>query len=51
VLLMCRAEESARRQGVPPILSVEDMLGPATFESDEELDEFSADRYASRHRA
>jgi hypothetical protein len=42
------AEELARRQGVKPIASVEDMFRPGTFESDEELDEFLADLYASR---
>jgi hypothetical protein len=43
------AEEIARRQGVKPVESVEDMFRPETFESDEELDEFLADLYASRH--
>jgi hypothetical protein len=42
------AEELARRQGVGPVASVEDMFRPGTFESDEELDEFLADLYASR---
>jgi hypothetical protein len=42
------AEELARRQGVKPIMRVEDMFRPGTFESDEELDEFLADLYASR---
>jgi hypothetical protein len=41
-------EELARRQGVRPIESVEEMARPGTFESDEELDEFLADLYASR---
>jgi hypothetical protein len=42
------AEEFARRQGIGPISSVEDLCRPGTFESDEELDEFLADLYASR---
>lgn len=42
------AEELARRQGVKPVTRVEDMFRPGTFESDEELDEFLADLYASR---
>lgn len=42
------AEELARRQGIKPITSVEDMFRPGTFESDEELDEFLADLYESR---
>jgi hypothetical protein len=41
-------EELARRQGVKPITSVEDLVQPGMFESDEELDEFLADLYASR---
>jgi hypothetical protein len=42
------AAELARRQGVEPVARVEDMFRPGTFESDEELDEFLADLYASR---
>jgi hypothetical protein len=42
------AEELARRQGVGPITSVEELALPGAFESDEELDEFLADLYASR---
>lgn len=42
------AEELARRQGVKPIASVEELAQPGAFESDEELDEFLADLYASR---
>ena len=42
------AEELARRQGIKPVARVEDMSRPGTFESDEELDEFLADLYASR---
>jgi hypothetical protein len=41
-------EELARRQGVKPVARVEDMFRPGTFESDDELDEFLADLYASR---
>lgn len=42
------ADELARRQGIRPISSVEEMYRPGTFESDEELDEFLADLYACR---
>jgi len=41
-------EELARRQGVGPIVSVDELARPATFESDDELDEFLADLYESR---
>jgi hypothetical protein len=41
-------EELARRQGVRPISSVDELAEPDTFESDAELEEFLADRYASR---
>ena len=41
--------ELARRQGVRPVESVDDLARPGTFESDAELDEFLADLYASRH--
>ncbi len=41
-------EELARRQGVRPVESVEDMARPDIFESDEELEEFIAHVYASR---
>ena len=41
--------ELARRQGVGPVASVDDLIRPGAFESDEELDEFLADLYASRH--
>jgi hypothetical protein len=40
--------ELARRQGVQPIESVEDMARPDLFDSDEEYEEFLADLYASR---
>ena len=42
------AEELARRQGIGPIKSVDELARPGTFESDEELSEFLADLYASR---
>ena len=42
-------EELARRQGVRRIKSVDELARPDLFESDEELDEFLADLYASRH--
>ncbi|MBN1172770.1 MAG: hypothetical protein JXA67_11400 [Micromonosporaceae bacterium] len=42
------AEELARRQGVGPVASPAAMARPGAFESDEELDEFLADLYASR---
>lgn len=41
-------EELARRQGIKPITSVEELALPSAFESDEELEEFLADLYASR---
>jgi hypothetical protein len=43
------ADELVRRQGVRPIESVDELVYPGAFESDEELDEFLADLYASRH--
>jgi hypothetical protein len=42
-------EELARRQGVRPVESVDDMARPGLFDSDEEWEEFLADLYASRH--
>jgi hypothetical protein len=41
-------EELVRRQCVRPIASVAELARPELFESDEELDEFLADLYASR---
>lgn len=41
-------EELARRQGILPIKSVDELAEPETFESDDELEEFVADLYASR---
>jgi hypothetical protein len=43
------AEEQVRRQGVRPIESVDELAFPGVWESDQELDEFLADLYASRH--
>jgi hypothetical protein len=42
-------EELLRRQGIRPIVSVDELACPDLFESDEELDEFIAYIYASRH--
>ena len=41
-------EELARRQGVAPLASADDLIEPGLFESDAELEEFLADLYASR---
>jgi hypothetical protein len=43
------AAELARRQGVRPVESIDDLARPDLFESDEELDEFLAMIYADRH--
>lgn len=42
------AEEQVRLHGIQPIASVEELAFPGVWESDEELDEFLADLYASR---
>lgn len=42
-------EELARRQGVRPVESVDDMARPDLFDSDREWEQFLADLYASRH--
>jgi len=42
------AEDQLRRQGIQPIASVDDLAFPDVWESDEELDEFLIDLYASR---
>ena len=42
-------EEQARRRGIRPVRSVEDMARDDVFESDEELDAFLAYVYAERH--
>lgn len=39
----------ARRQGVGPVGSVDELARPDLFESDEELADFLADLYAARH--
>lgn len=41
-------EELAAARGIKPIESVEELAGPNTFESDEDVEEFLADLYASR---
>ena len=41
-------EELARRQGVRPIRSADELARDGIWESDEELDAFIADVYASR---
>jgi hypothetical protein len=41
-------EELARRQGVKPIKSVDELAQPGFWESDEEYEAFLADLYASR---
>lgn len=42
------AADLARRQGVQPVASIDDLARPGLFESDDELDEFLTDLYASR---
>lgn len=42
------ARELARRQGVRPIGSVDELARPDLFDSDDELERFLADLYASR---
>jgi hypothetical protein len=41
-------EDLARQQGVRPLASADELIQPGMFESEEELDEFLADLYASR---
>ncbi len=41
-------EELARRQGIRPVTSLDDLARPGIFETDDELDEFLKDLYASR---
>ena len=41
--------ELARRQGVRPIDSVDELALPLLFESDEDMAEFLSDLYAARH--
>lgn len=42
-------DELARRKGVKPVASVEEMAQEGIFESDEELEEFLAHVHAARH--
>ncbi len=42
------AGEQVRRQGIQLIASVDELAFPGVWESDEELDDFLADLYASR---
>jgi hypothetical protein len=42
------AEEQARRQGVQPIASADELAFPGVWESDRELEEFLANLYACR---
>lgn len=41
-------EELARRQGVKPVVSLDELAQPDLWGSDEEYEEFLADLYASR---
>ena len=41
-------EELARRQGVEPVESLDDLACPELWDSDEEYERFLADLYASR---
>jgi hypothetical protein len=41
-------DELARRQGVKPIASIDELAQPDLWESDEEYEAFLADLYASR---
>lgn len=41
--------ELARRQGVGPVASVDELARPDLFESDEELNDFLTDLYSARH--
>jgi hypothetical protein len=41
-------DELARRKGIQPVTSMEDMAQDGVFESDEEVDAFIAHVYASR---
>lgn len=41
-------EELARRQGIHPIASADELTQPGTFESDEELDEFLTNLHQTR---
>lgn len=41
-------EELARRQGVGPIVSLDELAQPDLWESEQEYEDFLADLYASR---
>jgi len=43
------ASELAHRQGVGPVVPVDELARPELFESDEELADFLADVYTARH--
>lgn len=47
-LVLKPIEELARRQGVKPVASLDDLAQPDLWESDQEYDDFLADLYASR---
>ncbi|PTA46896.1 hypothetical protein [Micromonospora sp. RP3T] len=42
------ADELALRQGIEPVACLDELARPELFESDDELDRFLADLYASR---
>lgn len=42
-------DEQAKRKGIRPVDSVEDMAQDGVFSSDEELEQFLAHVYAARH--
>lgn len=44
-------EERARRQGIRPLESADELSVPGMFDDDQELDEFLTDLYASRRAA
>jgi hypothetical protein len=41
-------EELARRQGVQPVASLDELAQPELWESEQEFEDFLADLYASR---
>jgi hypothetical protein len=41
-------EELARRQGVRPVVSLDELARPELWESEQEFEDFLADLYASR---
>lgn len=41
-------EQLARQQGVRPLASADELMVPGMFDSEQELDEFLSDVYASR---